>query len=165
MKYDRKAIIAAIIKLQKEKFIEEEKELSSKLPSLATELKEATTEYLFQRSRPEIFDSLKNAQYFVSIDNYLGEPTGARINLNVSDHTSEAFKNLKKAYDAYRKVSAKLRDIEYYLYSSGSKHNTNLTEKVEKEVPYGYEIKANMLVKNPDLAEEIEAIRKDIFKD
>lgn len=67
MKYNRKAIISTIIKIQKEKFETEKKELEEKEPYLAHKMKQAAANFILSLSAKEIFEGLKNHEHGIDV--------------------------------------------------------------------------------------------------
>lgn len=163
MKYNRKAVIAAIIKIQKAKFEAEKKELEAREPSLADKVREAAANFVLSLSTKEASDSLKRPYHHLDI---LTEENRVLITLSInSDGKSKLFHALKDAHDKYKELNQKLHTINNYFGGYYRNGGTNLTEKVKAEVPYDYELQADELIKNPEFAADIETIRKQIFKD
>lgn len=167
MKYNRKAVIAAIVKIQKEKFETEKKELEAKIPGLEIKAKEAAANFILNLTPEAIRDSFEAPRFDIGVTPNRKDKTSlVYFKLNLEKvKKSELLDKLAKAYEDYSKLKERLRNVDYYLSGYYRNGYTNLTEKVKAEVPYDYELQADELLKNPEFVTDIEALRKQIFKD
>lgn len=167
MKYNRKAVIAAIVKIQKDKFEEERTKLEAEKPILEDKMLKLAASFVSKLTKAQIIEGLKGAVFRVSFQTSLGKTTGASFTVCVDrDESDKDLAELKAAYDNYHNALTRIREINSYLncdYKYGD--CGNLIEKVKREVPYDYELQADEILKNPELAADIEALRKAIFED
>lgn len=170
MKYNRKAVIAAIVKVQAEKFKEERTKLKDEEPVLKDKLIKAAANFVGHLTKEQLIKGLGAATRTAClyVDKNHGKPTDASFSFTIhsDEKTDKALSELATAYDAYHEVDNRIRKIDSYLaydYKNGA--CSNLIEKVKRDAPYDYELKADELLKSPELAADIEALRKDIFKD
>lgn len=167
MKYNRKAVVSAIVKVQKEKFEEERTKLEAEKPILEDKMLKLAASFVSKLTKTQIIEGLKGAVYRVSFLTSLGKTTGASFTVQVDrDESDKDLVELKEAYDNYHNALTRIREINSYLYCD-YKHGDcgNLIEKVKREAPYDYELQADELLKSPKLAADIEALRKAIFED
>ena len=170
MKYNRKAVVAAIVKVQAEKFKEERTKLKAEEPILKNKLIKAAANFVSKLTKEQLIKGLGAATRTAClyIDKNHGKPTYASFSLTIhsDEKTDKALSELAAAYDAYHGVDDRIRKINFYLdYDYKYGDCSNLIEKVKRDAPYDYELQADELLKNPELATDIEALRKDIFKD
>ena len=167
MKYNRKAVVAAIVKVQKEKFEEERSKLEAEKPILEDKMLKLAASFVSKLTKAQIMDGLKGAVYRVSFLTSAGKTTGASFTVSVDrDEDDKDLVELKEAYDNYHNALIRIREINSYL-EYNYKHGAckNLIDKVNRDAPYDYELQADELLKSPKLAADIEALRKSIFED
>ena len=168
MKYNRKAVVAAIVKIQKEKFEEERAKLEAEKPILEDKILKLATSFVSKLTKAQIMDGLKGAVYRVSfLTSPSGKTTGASFTVSVDrDEDDKDLIELKEAYDNYHNALIRIREINSYL-EYNYKHGAckNLIDRVNRDAPYDYELQADELLKSPKLASDIEALRKAIFED
>lgn len=167
MKYNRKAVVAAIVKVQKEKFEEERTKLEAEKPILEDKMLKLAASFVSKLTKTQIIEGLKGAVYRVSFLTSLGKTTGASFTVSVDrDENDKDLIELKEAYDNYHNALIRIREINSYL-EYNYKHGAckNLIDRVNRDAPYDYELQADEILKNPELVANIEALRKDIFKD
>lgn len=167
MKYNRKAVVAAIVKVQKEKFEEERTKLEAEKPILEDKMLKLAASYVSKLTKEQIMDGLKGAVYRVSFQTSIGKTTGASFTVSVDrGEDDKDLVELKEAYDNYHNALIRIREINSYLeynYKYGA--CKNLIDRVNRDAPYDYELQADELLKSPKLAADIEALRKAIFED
>lgn len=167
MKYNRKAVVAAIVKVQKEKFEQERTKLEAEKPILEDKMLKLSASYVSKLTKEQIIEGLKGAVYRVSFQTSLDKTTGATFTVQVDrDENDKDLVELKEAYDNYHNALIRIREINSYLeynYKYGA--CKNLIDRVNRDAPYDYELQADELLKSPKLAADIEEMRKAIFKD
>lgn len=167
MKYNRKAVVAAIVKIQKEKFEQERAKLEAEKPILEDKMLKLAASFVSKLTKAQIMDGLKGAVYRVSLLTSLGKTTGASFTVSVDrDEDDKDLIELKEAYDNYHNALIRIREINSYLeynYKYGA--CKNLVDRVNRDAPYDYELQADELLKSPKLSADIEALRKAIFED
>ena len=167
MKYNRKAVVAAIVKIQKEKFEEERTKLEAEKPILEDKMLKLAASFVSKLTKTQIMDGLKGAVYRVSFLTSSGKTTGASFTVQVDrDEDDKDLVELKEAYDNYHNALIRIREINSYL-EYNYKHGAckNLVDRVNRDAPYDYELQADELLKSPKLSADIEALRKAIFED
>ena len=167
MKYNRKAVVAAIVKIQKEKFEQERAKLEAEKPILEDKMLKLAASFVSKLTKAQIMDGLKGAVYRVSFQTSIGKTTGASFTVSVDrDEDDKDLVELKEAYDNYHNALIRLREINSYLeynYKYGA--CKNLIDRVNRDAPYDYELQADEILKSPELAADIETLRKAIFED
>lgn len=167
MKYNRKAVVAAIVKIQKEKFEQERAKLEAEKPILEDKMLKLAASFVSKLTKAQIMDGLKGAVYSVSFQTSIGKTTGASFTVQVDrDEDDKDLIELKEACDNYHNALIRIREINSYL-EYNYKHGAckNLIDRVNRDAPYDYELLADELLKSPKLAADIEALRKAIFED
>lgn len=167
MKYNRKAVVAAIVKIQKEKFEQERAKLEAEKPILEDKMLKLAASFVSKLTKAQIMDGLRGAVYRVSFQTSIGKTTGASFTVSVDrDEDDKDLIELKEAYDNYHNALIRIREINSYL-EYNYKHGAckNLIDRVNRDAPYDYELQADELLKSPKLSADIEALRKAIFED
>ena len=171
MKYNRKAVVAAIVKVQKEKFEQEREKLKAEEPIIKDKLTKATADFISKLTKKQLIKGLEATTCcpsYVYLEKSKGKPNCASFSFTITrdDETDKAFSDLVSIYEAHHNVTSRIRDIDFYIDCNYKNvRYGNLLDKVNREAPYDYELQADELLKSPKLAADIEALRKSIFED